>query len=122
MNGAVKLFNDRASEIDEANAAKKFSEIIKLKGMLEAENIPFEFHYMPDLHGFQICYPKGGDKRVCSIIEHVHSYGNERNLLEIMGLLTDEELECNSVVGGLSAENVLKRVKKAESEKENNNE
>lgn len=102
----------------QAIAAKKFSEIIKLKGMLEAENIPFEFHYMPELRGFQICYPKGGDERVCSIIEHVYSYGSERNLLEIMGLLTDEELEYDSVVGSLSAENVLERIKKAESEKD----
>ena len=97
--------------------AKKYTEIFKLKKMLEAENIPFEFRFMPDLIGFQISYPKSGDERVCSIIENAHSYGNERNLLEIMGLLTDEELEYDSVAGGLSAENVFERIKKAESEK-----
>lgn len=97
--------------------AEKYSEIIKLRGMLEAENIPFEFQFLSDLLGFQLSYPKSGDGRVCSVIEHAFSYGNKDNLLEIMGLLTDEEMEYDSVVGFLNAENVFERIKKAESEK-----
>ena len=44
---------------------------------------------------------------------HSGSYGHEDGLLEIMGtILTDEESECDSVVGWLTAEQVMKRVVK----------
>lgn len=94
--------------------AEKYTEIFRLKKMLEDANIPFEFLWHGDLMGFQICYPATGDKRVCSVIEHSFSYGNEDNLLEICGLLTEEEAEVDSVLGYLSADNVFERIKKAE--------
>ena len=43
-------------------------------------------------------------------IEHYGSYGNELDLLEIMGLLTPEEQEHDSVLGCLSAKDVLKEL------------
>ena len=54
---------------------------------------------------------------VCSVI---YGYGSEKGLLEISGLMTDEEYEKenDSVLGYLTAENVFARIKKHwESEK-----
>ena len=88
-----------------------YTEIFKLKEMLEKEKIPFEWRIRKIENGYQICYP---NKSLCdcSVIEHQYSYGNEKDLLEIMGLLTDKELRNDDVVGFLSAENVFERIKK----------
>lgn len=86
----------------------KYTEIFKLKEMLEKANIPFEFRGLFD--GFQICYPTLSE-RVCSVIVHLESYGHEQDLIEIMGLLTANEKECDDVVGYLSAEDVFNRIK-----------
>jgi hypothetical protein len=45
-------------------------------------------------------------------IEHYGSYGNSCDELEIMGLLTPEEVEYDSVVGYLTAEDVFERIRK----------
>ena len=85
-----------------------YNEIIKLISMLETANIPFE---QIDFNGGKVVkYPKW-ENYTCSIIEHNGSYGREEDLLEIMGLLTDEESEIDDVVGYLTAEEVFKRVK-----------
>ena len=47
---------------------------------------------------------------VCSVIEHCGSYGREEDKLEIMGLLTEEELEVDEVKGYLTAEEVFGRI------------
>lgn len=47
----------------------------------------------------------------CSAIEHNGSYGRKSDKIEIIGLLTDEESEYDSVVGGLSAQEVFERIK-----------
>lgn len=93
-------------------AKENYKEIFKLKEMLEKAQIPFVFKEHKGIRdGYQILYPKY-DVRICSVIEHSYSYGNEKDLLEIMGLLTDEESEYDSVKGYLSAENVFERIKK----------
>lgn len=84
-----------------------YTEIIRLHEMLVNANIPHNFNKL--LGGYQITYP-ASENWVCSVIEHVGSYGHESNLLEIMGLLTKEEEENDSVVGYLTAENVYKRI------------
>lgn len=92
----------------------KYTEIFKLKSMLEESNIPFEFkirEFGADKL-YQICYPKYGDGRRCSVIQGKGSYGGEENLLEIMGLLTEEEEEYDSVLGHLTAKNVFDRIEK----------
>lgn len=61
------------------------------------------------LDGWQICYPNN-DGRVADAIQHFGSYGNTENLLEIMGLLTHEEEETDSVLGHLTAEDVFNRM------------
>lgn len=84
-------------------------EIIRLKGMLEKENIPFEFAERKEMEGYQIGYPKlPPGNCVCSIIQHKYSYGNDVNLIEIMGLSHyDDDVE-----GYLSAEDVFERIKR----------
>ena len=90
-----------------------YTEIFKLKEMLKKAKIPFVWKEHKDFrNGYQILYPVRGDKNVCSVIEHTFSYGNEKDLLEIMGLLTKEEKENDSVLGFLTAENVFKRIEK----------
>lgn len=49
---------------------------------------------------------------VCSAIEHNYSYGGDQDLIEIMGLLTKEEEQYDSVKGHLSADDVFTRIKK----------
>lgn len=92
---------------------KNYKEILKLKEMLENANIPFKFKVLTEINheGYQILYPTDGENRVCSVIEHTFSYGNDVDRLEIMGLLTSEELKYDDVVGFLSAEDVFKRIK-----------
>ena len=104
----------KPSEFMMFNNLVEYKEIFKLKKKLEKANIPFVWieHDIPSKKGYQICYPDNGIDRVCSVIEHSFSYGNEQDKLEIMGLLTPKEEESDSVVGWLSAKNVFKRIEK----------
>ena len=85
-----------------------YKEIFKLHNMLENNNIPHTLHKMFD--GWQIIYPEKGKKQVMDAIEHFGSYGSEQDLLEIMGLLTEEEEKINSVLGCLTAQDVFNRI------------
>ena len=81
-----------------------------LADMLFDHCIPFEL--TTDAEGNernQIWYPSKKNN-VCDVICHRYSYGYERGLLEIMGLLTEEESEVDSVVGWLTAEDVFERI------------
>ena len=88
----------------------RYQEIHVLDKMLAEAEIP---HTMkPVMDGFQICYPvESGPNRVMDAIENFWSYGNEMDLLEIMGLLTPEEQEFDRVLGNLSAQEVFSRIK-----------
>ena len=80
--------------------------------MLESAKIPFDFS---ELHGgYHIVYPSDGSEYICSVIEHDGSYGRTKDLLEIQGLMTKEELEetQDTVLGYLTAEDVFQRIKK----------
>lgn len=85
---------------------ERYTEILRLKEMLEKAGIPFLFR--PQFDGYTIKYGDG----VCSVIEHTGSYGEDENLLEIMGLITRKERNASNVLGYLTAENVFKRIKK----------
>ena len=106
----------------------KYTEILKLKRMLEGANIPFEFTddfwginklekngkispYLGEL--FRNKYPAYQIRlgNLADAIEHDGSYGNSQDLLEIMGGLTEEEEEHGRVLGYLTAEEVFKRFK-----------
>ena len=110
----------------------EYKEIFRLKKMLEEANIPFEFtddlfHVKDkvsrgglDYIMFNSLYPayeikiyKNGAKeeRICDVIQHCGSRGNQKDLLEIMAGLTKEEQECYGVLGYLTAEEVFKRFK-----------
>ncbi len=87
-----------------------YKEILKLDRMLTEEKIPHTLTRSFD--GWQVCYPEYSPQaRVCDAIEHFGSYGNDIDKLELMGLLTDDERECDGVVGNLTAENIFNRIK-----------
>ncbi len=99
----------------------KLDEFHKLIFMLNKEGIPYEKADEPDDSSMdmkRIHYPQD-NKFVCSVIFGHGSYGYEDGLLEIMGLLTDEEYKIDSVLGGLTAEDVFKRIKKHYEENKN---
>jgi hypothetical protein len=95
---------------------EKYTEIIRLHGMLAGNDIPHAITRFLD--GWQIWYPATDHPDICVMdaIEHMGSYGKEVDLIEIMGLLTPEEAEHDVVVGYLTAEDVFERIKKHLSE------
>ena len=92
---------------------ERYNEILRLKGMLKKAGIPFEFSKSKSFGGYHIEYP-ASTGRVCSVIEHDFSYGREKDLLEIQGLLTKKEYKetQDTVLGYLTAENVFQRIEK----------
>jgi len=92
-------------------------EILKLKRMLEKAKIPFKFNddffngYKKPSYQIIIYDKKNKKTKLCDVIYHFGSYGYEQNLLEIMGALTDDERENDSVLGYLTADEVFKRFK-----------
>jgi len=89
----------------------KYREILKLHKMLEEAKIPHSLAHVLD--GYQILYPLvdcAPDAEI-SVVEHFASYGMEEDLLEIYGMLTEEE-SCSGdcVLGYLTAENVFARI------------
>jgi hypothetical protein len=92
------------------------NEMTKLLMVLEALNIPHEV--ITQWTGTpQILYPNAKELKM-DVICHEFSYGGRDGLLEIAGLLTDEEAEYDDVVGYLTAENVLARILKDRAETE----
>lgn len=91
----------------------KYSEIIQLHEMLTGANIPHKFAHYSD--GYKITY-KIDKNNVVAIFEHVTSYGNECDLLELSGgLLTENEMTHAGLiksVGWLTADNVFQRILK----------
>ena len=97
-------------------ASCDMEELDKLEDMLIKEDIPYirqGSHLV--YYGKEIPVRKRtqglGMGSICSVI--AHGYGSEEGLLEIQGLMTDEEYEKTgrSVLGYLSAENVFERIK-----------
>ena len=88
----------------------KYTEIFLLDKMLTDAKIPHEFRKLSD--GYQVIYTAGGFDWILDAVQHHFSYGNELDLLEIMGLLTPEEEEIDSVKGFLTAAEVFDRIKR----------
>lgn len=86
-----------------------YKEIFRLKEMMDNADIPYTFEE-GFLNGGALSYPNR-ENCVCSAIEHDGSYGRQDDKIEIMGLLTDEESEYDSVVGWLAADEVFLRIK-----------
>ena len=89
------------------NTKFKF-QILRLGSMLQAANIPFELRDCWE--GYQICYPSIANC-ISDAVCHGFSYGHEKGLLEIMGLVNEEEVG-DSVEGWLTAEQVFERWQK----------
>lgn len=88
----------------------RYKEIFRLNEMLTEKEIPHVIRKRID--GWQIIYPEIGDEQVMDAVEHFGSRGNESDLLDIMGLLTPDEEEYDSVVGYLTAKDVFTRIEK----------
>ncbi len=96
-----------------------YNSIFKLKDMLDKENIPYEFldrsyaFSSVDTKHYQIIVykPNRDNERLISVIEGTYTFGGEKDLLEIMGCLTEEEQEFDDVVGDLTTEEVFNRIK-----------
>lgn len=82
-------------------------EALRLASMCLAHNIPFEIaEYW---NGFLIGYPcLKQEERVSDAVCHDGSYGRNDGLLEIKGLVNEEEVG-DSVEGWLTAEQVFER-------------
>lgn len=87
---------------------RRYKEIRRLNKLLKKASIPHTMERLFD--GWRICYPSAKN---CTMdaIEHFGSYGEEKDLIEIMGLLTAEEQKIDCVVGYLSATDVFERIK-----------
>lgn len=100
----------------------KYTAILKLKEMLDKAKIPYQsftddfFHvkdYVYEKPWYASHYPAYQLRlnKEIDVIQHFGSYGESEDLLEIMGALTEEEREDDSVLGCLTAEEVFKRFK-----------
>lgn len=77
-------------------------ELNKLAVGLIERGIPFEFNSF--YNGGIIIWDN------CDAICHDGSYGREKGLLEIMGILVDEAKTNDTVEGWLTADEILKRI------------
>ena len=91
-------------------------EIERLVSMLDKACIPYErdddtqYNTLVDVSIKRIKYPCI-DNFVCSAIQGDYTLGGRENLIEIMGLLTDEERQFDDVRGYLTADEVFRRIK-----------
>lgn len=108
--------NQQPADVTDTNDGEwmqSYTEIFRLKEKLEEAEIPFEFVARNQMKGYQIVYPSI-EGMICSVIQHRYSYGNEADLLEIMGILTSEEGDGGAcpVLGWQTAHSVFRRIKK----------
>ena len=97
------------------------SELDRLEYMLKKNNIPYERideenKMFPILNRHQICVPSEKDREWDAIC-HYGSYGYEEGLIEIYGDIVVAE-DGDSVLGFLTAEDVIKRALKWAERKE----
>ena len=101
------------TDLTELNKLEKY---LKQNG-IQYERIDSEKTYdangmLIKLERHQICVPsEDEDRREWDAICQYGSYGCEEGLLEIMGSIVNEE-DCDSVVGYLTADDVIKRIEK----------
>ena len=98
MKSYEELFDPKTGKFIPDN---KYKEIHKLDKLLTDANIPHTFSSFFD--GWQVCYPTD-QHCVLDAIEHLYSYGSDKDLIEIMGLIKSDS---DNVEGWLSAEEVF---------------
>lgn len=106
----MKTFEELYNQEGSYKTDENYKEILKLNEMLNEKGIPHTLENFLD--GWQVIYPKNGKEKVMDAVEHFGSYGNKEDRLEIMGLLTEEELENDDVLGFLTAKEVFERIEK----------
>ena len=93
------------------NVDLKYQEIRRLAAMLDAAGIQHVKKQVPILGtvGAQIlCSDEDG--QFVSVIQHPGMQSPQLDRLEIMGLLTPEQLEVDEVLPALTAEEVFRRI------------
>lgn len=102
-----EYINVNAIEID---INSEYTAIFKLDKALNIVNIEHQFIDRSNEFGedYQILIPG-----VVSVIQSPYSYGGNDDLLEIMGLLTEEESQYDDVVGYLTPQEVFNRIEDA---------
>ena len=103
MKTSEQIFDKNGKYITDKN----YTEILRLDEMLTDANIPHVLEKFLD--GWCVLYPTK-ENAIADAVEHYGSYGNSANLLEIMGLITPEEEEHDSVLGHLTADDVFARM------------
>lgn len=121
----TKFYKPSFDEKGHFQLSTRYKEILKLYDMLTDAGIPFTLRRNFD--GWQILYPsilrfpQECGQVLCSVIENYGSYGGLQDKLEIMGLLTEKEVEDgNTVIGHLSAQQVFERIKSYEEMRKRN--
>ena len=86
-------------------------EMNKLKAMLMEANIPYSLDDTLPFVGEKIMLRINESKYIDAVVipHYLRDDNDERDLLEIMGGLTLNELKENQVLGGLTAEEVFER-------------
>ena len=96
---------------------EKYTEIFRLKEMLEKESIPFEFEkdeeYIIRIPINESIRKQDNKEPLMTVYQGEHTYGGSKNLLEICGGMTLEERkeQGEEYLGSLTAENVFERIK-----------
>jgi hypothetical protein len=100
----------------------QYQEIRRLASLLRERHVPHVLKLIRGYHdnrlGGQILYFGDEDpsathsppEPVASIIETPYSSGSEQDLLEMMGLLTPEELHMDDILENLTAQQCLARI------------
>ena len=102
-----------------------YKSIFKLKTMLDDANILYEFLDRSIAIGNIIKYPfyqiivyvpytedLEEPERLISVIQGYGTFGNQSDLLEIQGCMSRDEMNADSVLGYLTAEDIFKRIRK----------
>lgn len=112
-DGVVELSID-VNNLD-IDIDSEYTAIFKLAKALDIANIDYNFDDRSDAFGesYQILVPDENGFNIVSVIQSHYSYGGDDDLLEIMGLLTEEESQYDDVVGYLTPQEVFNRIEDA---------
>lgn len=92
-----------------------FTEFAKVMYYLVENNIPCE---LKSGFGGYLCFVPSMEEKEFDFICHQYSYGHQKGLLEIMGaIMTERESKLDGVIGWLTADNVIERIKKYQERK-----
>ena len=111
------IFAWKSLDIWKTKEIQTMSELEKLEKYLKEHNYNYKWNSVCLGHeGYpyqdQIIVYDDHNTRLWDAVCHFGSYGHEKGLLEIMGIIVNEEENGDSVVGWLTADDVIKRLEK----------